>query len=142
MLIIEVFYHSRVNARYWRPGFYQCGTILVNVAFSLKILIIPIINFSESQKDTKLYMDVLSACVPRIFHCSINIFEIGNRKVIRFKLVSKPCGLYIRCYKIIRISSFLTVQKHKVYFYIICSHTTILFFLEICVADYWHRTVN
>ena len=100
----------------WRHGFYQCGTILVNVAFSLKILIIAIIIFSESQKDTKLYMDVLSACVPRIVRCSIIIFENGNREVTRLKLVSKPYGVYIqrdfRCYKLFRISSFLPVQKH------------------------------
>lgn len=102
LLIIEVFYHSKVNTRFWRPGFYQCGTILVNVAFSLKILIIAIIIFSESQKDTKLYMDVLTACVPRIVHCSIIIFESGNREVTRLKLVSNLWGIYPTWFQVLQ----------------------------------------
>lgn len=102
LLIIEVFYHSKVNTRFWRPGFYQCGTILLNVALSLKILIIAIIIFSESQKDTKLYMDVLTACVPRIVHCSIIIFESGNREVTRLKLVSNLWGIYPTWFQVLQ----------------------------------------
>lgn len=67
-----------------------------------ELLIIAIIFFSESQKDTKLYMDVLTACVPRIVHCSIIIFESGNREVTRLKLVSNLWGIYPTWFQVLQ----------------------------------------
>ena len=45
---------------------------------------------------------VLTACVPKIVHCSIIIFESGNREVTRLKLVSNLWGIYPTWFQVLQ----------------------------------------